>query len=108
VGDPVLLYCTRTARQARRGVFAEAIVTVAPCEDCIDNSLCKQYGKGKLRYAGISINRRFATPLSAERMRMDPYLDASTMIRRSFQATNFSLSSREYGQIILLLNNLNP
>lgn len=108
VGDHLLLYCTAKASRIRRGIFAESIVTAAPCEDCPDNLLCKQYGRGKLRYAGITISERFATPLTAERMRMDPYLDASTMMRRSFQATNFSLTSREYAQIKSLLSQLNP
>ncbi len=101
-GDVILLYCPRTASEARQGVFAQAVISESPDDKNKHNNLCSGYGLGTkpLRHVPITITRRFDPAVTAKDMKRDVIMMNAGFVRKNFQGTTFRLDGSMFRRII--------
>ena len=62
----------------------------------------------RMRTAHTTLLASFENPLTAKQMKKDPILINMNAVRRSFQATSFSIDRESFDRIIALIRKNNP
>lgn len=115
IGDELAMYCTASAAEERRGIFA--IYEIRDFDSGKDLQ-CKEFGAfagfqldgraARPCYAGMERKALFQIPLSVAAMRRDPILKEAAFLRRNFQGTFFAASPAQFARMKKLLVARNP
>ena len=104
IGDRIFMYCPRSAKSLRYGVFAECELTTAPYSNPDERHRCSMFGRRTefLGYAELKVVRLFKETITSQQMKRDALLRQANFVRRSFQGTTFAVTHEVAARIVAL------
>ncbi len=104
IGDKVLMYVSKKAAGVKSGMFG---VHQIVDKDESKDGVCRSYGifsgSGERPiYVNLKERAKFPTPISFQTIKTHSFLSAFTYSRRSFQATYFKISEKEFNAFMIL------